>query len=83
MRKNLVAEMLAHLRQHLLEIAFSLSKPLTTIILGMPYSVGVFPDRVGADADAVLRVHDDEREIADAQRAETFADEVRVARACQ
>jgi hypothetical protein len=41
---------------------------------------GVFPDLVGADADAVEGVDDDEGEVADAQGAEAFADEIEVTR---
>jgi hypothetical protein len=40
---------------------------------------GVIPHAVGAHAEAVLRVNDDQREIADAQRAQAFADEIEIA----
>ena len=41
---------------------------------------GVFPDLVGANADAVDGIDDDEGEVRDSERAETFADEIEVTR---
>ena len=73
--------MFTDLGQHLVEIRFLLVERVDDDHFRDAVLRGVFPDRVRAHADAVLRVDDDEREIADAQRAQTFADEIRVARA--
>jgi len=57
---------------------FSLSTAFTTIIFRDAVAGRVIPHPVGADAQPVLRVNHHQREIADAQRAQPFADEVEV-----
>ena len=77
-REDAVAEMLADLGQGLVEIGLLLVEGIDDDHLGDAVLGGVFPHGVGADADAVVGVDDDEGEIADAQGAEAFADEIRV-----
>ena len=76
--KNAVAEMLADLPQNLLEIAFVLVEGIDDDHFRDAVLRRVFPDRVGPDADAVVGVDDHQGEVTDAQRAEAFADEIRV-----
>src|SRR5262245_34562571 len=77
-RKNARAKMLPHLSQDFVEVRLFLIERghddhfWNVVLRGVP------PDGIGADADAVGGIDDDEREIADAERAETFADEIGV-----
>ncbi len=77
-REHPLAEVLAHLRQGLLEIRLFLVKRVEDDHLRNAVVRRAFPDRVRAHARAVVGVDDDHGEVAHAQRAEALADEIRV-----
>ena len=82
-REDAVAEVLAELGQRLVEVGLFLVERIEDDDLGNAVLGRAFPDRVRADADAVVGVHRHHGQVADAQRAQRFADEVGVARAVQ
>ena len=78
-RKDVPPEMLLRRLQHRVEIHVLLVERVDDDHFREAVAGGVIPHAVGAHAEAVLRVNDDQREIADAQRAQTFADEIQIA----
>ena len=82
-REDPRAVMLAELGQRLLEIGFFLVEPIDHDHLGNAQFGGVPPHRVGADPHPVIGMNHDHRQVAHPQRAQTLADEIRIARAIQ
>lgn len=78
-----VAEMLADLRQGLFEISLLFVEGIEHDHLGQAQLGGVFPNRIGPDADAVVGMDHNHRQITDAKRAQAFADKIGVARTIQ
>src|SRR5262249_6335194 len=76
--KNAGAEMFADLFKNFLEIRFLFVERIHDDHFRNAVLRGVFPDRIRADSNAVDGVDDDEREVADAQGAEAYTDEVGV-----
>ena len=77
--KDARAVMLARRRQHLVKMRIEFVHRVDHQDLGDAEVRGVIPDPLGADADAVLGMDDDQGEVGHAQRAEGLADEVQVA----
>ncbi len=77
-RKDAPAKPLLHLAHHRVEIHVLLVHPVHHDHFRDAVAGRVIPHPVGADADPVLRVNHHQREIADAQRAQPFADEVEI-----
>ncbi len=78
-RKDVPAEMLLRGLHHRVEIHVLLVERVDDDHFRDAVIGRIIPHAVCADAEAVLRVDDDQREIADAQRAQAFADEIQVA----
>ncbi len=77
--KDAGAKMLAGGSQDLVEIRIDFVQGIDDQNLGDAEIRGVIPDPLGADADAVLGMDDDQGKIGHAQRAEGLADEIQVA----
>ena len=77
--KNVPAEMFLRGFQDGVEIRVFLVRAVDDDHFWDAVIMRVIPDAVGAHAEAVVRVNHHQREIADAQRAQAFADEVEVA----
>ena len=73
-REHPLAEVLTKLRQRLIKIRLLFVERIDDDDLGDAVRDGAFPDRVGADARAVVGVHRHHRQVAHAQRAHRFAD---------
>ena len=79
-RKDVPAKPFLHLAHHRVEIHVLLVHRVHHDHFRNAVTGRVIPHPVGADAEPVLRMNHHQREIADAQRAEAFADEVEITR---
>ena len=82
-RKHALSKVLPNMSQAPLEVRFLFIEPVEDDHLRNAVLGGVFPNRLGADPDAVIGMDDDQREIAHSQGPQALADEIGVTRAIQ